>query len=388
MDIINSLKKQVAELTAENERLNELAIETEKLSQAYRESQSRFRAVFEASLMGNKIIGSDLKIIQVNAALIKLLGYTAKDEIIGKPILNYSPPEEHQAWRYLQEQLWKMSSPSFSLETRLIRKDKSIIWCQITSILFRDNDQTLGYTIIEDITEQYKLRKQKEEFIGVASHELKTPMTSLKVTLQLLNKMLNKENVGSEGLRRLANGAEKSTGKLTHLIADLLNTTKIEQGQLALNQTTFPVSDIMDCCCSQIELEGLFLLKYVGDHSIMLYADQQKIEQVVINLVNNAMKYAPDSLVVAIKVERLDSSVKITVIDEGPGISPEHINQLFDRYFRVGHKKIQTSGLGLGLYISAEIIRRHGGHIGVESKLGEGSAFWFTLPDQAATISK
>ncbi|MDN3551243.1 PAS domain-containing sensor histidine kinase [Mucilaginibacter aquaedulcis] len=385
MDIINSLKKQNAELTAENERLSELAIQTAEVNRAYQESQSRFQAIFEASRMGNKIIASDLKILQVNAALVKLLGYTAKDDIIGKLILDYSPPEEHQAWRHLQQQLWKLTAPSFSLETCLIRKDCTIVWCQVTSILFNDNNQTLGYTIIEDITGQYNLRKQKEEFISVASHELKTPVTSLKATLQLLNRMLDKEQIGSEGLRRLAGGAEKNTGKLDYLITDLLNTTRIEQGQLALNQTTFPVSEIMDSCCNHIELEGKYLLTFQGDHSIVMFADQQKVEQVLMNLVNNAMKYAPESLVITMRVERLLSGVKITVIDEGAGISQRHLSRLFERYYRVEENTHQGSGLGLGLYISAEIIRRHGGDIGVESKPGEGSAFWFTLPDQNAS---
>lgn len=114
----------------------------------------------------------------------------------------------------------------------------------------------------------------------------------------------------------------------------------------------------------------------------MIYADQQKIEQVLINLVNNAIKYAPKSLEIILRVEKLPQGVKITVIDHGPGIAREYLDQLFDRYFRVDRKNHQSSGLGLGLYISAEIIRRHGGDIGMDSEPGKGSAFWFNLPDQ------
>lgn len=382
MESIDDLKKQNTELTVENERLREQARQLADVTRAYQESLSRFRAVFEASRLGNKIIAADLKILQVNAALVKLLGYSDKEDIIGTLILDYSPPERHEEWRYLQQQLWKHSAPSFSLETVLIRKDGSFIWCQVTSILFKDNEDTLGYTIIEDITEQYKLRRQKEEFISVASHELKTPFTSLKATLQIINRKLDKQDGVDAQLRKLAQVAEKSTVKLTYLIADLLNTTKIEQGQLALNRTTFPVAEMVDSCCSHIELEGTYRLKFEGDHSIMIYADQQKIEQVLINFVNNAIKYAPKSLLITLQVEQLPSAVKITVIDQGPGIAPEHLSQLFDRYFRADEKRHQTSGLGLGLYISAEIIRRHGGEIGVDSDLGKGASFWFTLPEQ------
>ena len=259
-------------------------------------------------------------------------------------------------------------------------KDGSVIWCQVTSILFRDNGETLGYTIIEDITEQYKLRQQKEEFISVASHELKTPFTALKATLQVMNRILDKEDGALDTLRRLGKNAEKSSVKLTHLIADLLNTTKISQGQLALNCTTFNANEMIDSCCSHIQADSMYHVQFEGEDKTMVYADEQKVEQVLINLVNNAIKYAPDSYNINVRVEQLASAVKITVTDEGPGIAPEHLNQLFNRYFRVDEQSSQTSGLGLGLYISSEIIRRHGGEMGVESELGKGTSFWFTLP--------
>ncbi len=342
METIDALKQKNAELTAENERLREQARQLGEITRAFQESQSRFRAVFEASRLGNKINAADLKILQVNPALVKLLGYSAKEDIVGTAILDYSPPERHEEWRHLQQELWKHSAPSFSLETVLIRKDGSLIWCQVTSILFTDNGETLGYTIIEDITEQYKLRQQKEEFISVASHELRTPVTSMKATLQLLNHMLEKEHVGTDGLRKLVHTAEKGAEKLTYLIADLLNTQKIEQGQLALNRTIFAAGEVMNNCCSHIGLEGIYHLKFDGDPNTPVYADQQKIEQVLVNLVNNAIKYAPKSLDIALRVERLPCAVKITVTDHGPGIAPEHLNQLFNRYFRVDGEKSQA----------------------------------------------
>lgn len=383
MESINDLKNQISELTSENERLSEQALQLAGVTRAFQESQSRFRAIFEASRLGNKIIASDLKILQVNAALVKLLGYSAKEDIVGTAILEYSPPERHDEWVHLQQQLWTHLAPSFSLETILIRRDGIRIWCQVTSILFKDNEETLGYTIIEDITEQYKLRQQKEEFISVASHELKTPFTALKASLQMMNRMLDKGDGANDQMRKLARSAEKSAIKLTYLIADLLNTTKIEHGQLALNRTTFPVHEMIQICCSHIEQEGTYQLDFEGDHSALIYGDQQKIEQVLINLLNNAIKYAPKSLRITLRIEQLPSAVKMTVIDKGPGIAPEHLSQLFDRYFRVDPQKSHTSGLGLGLYICAEIIRRHDGEMGVNSEPGKGASFWFTLPEKA-----
>ena len=385
METIEALQKQNSELILENERLRELSHKVEQVTRAFQESQSRFRTLFEESRLGNKIIASDLKILQINAAMVTLLGYSAKEEIIGKAILDFSPPERHAEWRYLQQQLWQHSAPSFSLETVLRKADGSLIWCQVTSILFEDNGETLGYTIIEDITGQYKLRQQKEEFISVASHELKTPVTSLNATLQLLSRLLDKKEPELDRLRTLVRSAEKSSGKLSHLITDLLSVTKIEQGQLALNRTTFPAADLIKSCCLPVELDSTHDWQYEGDLDVMIYADAQKVEQVLVNLVNNAIKYAPKSPVITIKVETLPSAVRISVTDRGPGIAPEHVDQLFERYFRVDGEKNRKSGLGLGLYISAEIVRRHGGEIGVQSKAGEGTTFWFTLPDAASS---
>ena len=380
-DLINTLKNKVAELTREVESNKQQKNTDEKRELEYQESQTRFRTVFEASKLGNKIISSDLKILQVNAAMLSILGYETKEEIIGLKIVDFSPPEYHHDWTVLQENLWAGNSSSFSLETRLKKRDGSLLWCQVTSILFMDKGIKLGYTIIEDVNEQHILRQQKEEFISVASHELKTPITSLKAYLQLINRKLNSETEISESLIKLGKNAELFTIKLIHLVEDLLSSTKIEQGQLSLNRSTFLVSDVVESCCNHLEINNKYYITPHGDRSITIYADQYKIEQVLINLVNNAIKYAPDSLEIVISTEQLENKVKVSVTDKGPGIAEENVPQLFDRYFRVDYSGNQNSGLGLGLYISAEIIKRHRGEMGVESELGNGTTFWFIIPD-------
>ena len=120
-----------------------------------------------------------------------------------------------------------------------------MVWVHVTSILFEEGDQTLGFTVIEDITEQHDLRLQKEEFISIASHELKTPITSLKAVTQLLNRMIKKEPAISEKIASLASHAELYTTKLIHLVEDLSDSTKIQQGQLSLNKSSFPLSNVL-----------------------------------------------------------------------------------------------------------------------------------------------
>jgi signal transduction histidine kinase len=112
-----------------------------------------------------------------------------------------------------------------------------------------------------------------------------------------------------------------------------------------------------------------------------LYADEHRIEQVLVNFVNNAVKYAPDSRQIDLTVSKVENNVKVSVKDYGPGIPEENIPHLFDRYWRASHSGKKYTGLGLGLYICAEIIARHDGKIGVESTIGQGSTFWFTLPN-------
>jgi PAS domain S-box-containing protein len=378
---IKSLKSENVILRKEIQRLKRA--ENSKAEQlVYQESQMRFRTIFELSKLGNKIITSDLKINQINPAMVALLGYNHKEEIIGTQILDYSPKEYHAHWKLLQEHLWEKATPSFSLETVLIKKNKTLIWVNVTSILFPDQGHNLGYTIIQDITEQHALKLQKEEFIAIASHELKTPITSLKAVLQLLNRMIKKEETIPEKIANLAYEAQLYTAKLIHLVEDLLNASKLEQGQLSVNKRKFPLSEVIEGCCNHMRLDRKHYVTHQGDLSIVVNADRNKIDQILVNFVNNAVKYAPASEEIAIKVEQLPNSVKISVTDKGKGIPSEDLPHLFERYYQVGKGEKHSSGLGLGLYISAEIIKKHHGEIGVESKIGEGSSFWFTLPNK------
>jgi PAS domain S-box-containing protein len=367
MDTIESLRNENAAL--------------KQLHQVVEEGQLRFKTVFENSSLGNKILNLDLEILQVNKAMVDLLGYDSKQDIIGSKILDFAPDNRHSEWKYLQGQLWMKQTPSFNLETQLIKKDGTIIWCRVTSILFPDNGQTLGYTIIEDITEQVNLRKQKEEFITVASHELRTPVTTLAASLQIANTRLTASSMADPVLTRMMSTAEKNASKLTYLLNDLLDVTKIEGGQLQLNKTLFPISNVLEGCCNHISDNEKIIITNKGDHSLVVFADLDKISQVLVNLVNNVVKYAPQSNEIIIEVQKVSAVTKILVSDTGPGIPQEILPFLFERYYRAENDRNKNSGLGLGLYISDEIIKRHGGEMGVNSIVGEGSTFWFTIPD-------
>jgi PAS domain S-box-containing protein len=379
LDLINSLKKENVKLKEELEQLKSSGVSLHHSD--YENSQTRFRSIFEHSSLGNKVISSDLKIIQVNPALVKLLGYDFKEEIIGKRILDFSPQENHKHWQKLQDELWQKTRSSFSLETTLIKRDGTQIWCHITSILFPEQGENLGYTILEDITQKHELLLQKEEFIGIASHELKTPITSLKAALQLMNRMIKKEQAIPDKIVSLAHEAQLYTAKLTHLVEDFLNTAKLERGKLSINKRRFPLSDVIEGCCNHVQLDRKHFVTHSGDLSIQVYADRHKIDQILVNFVNNALKYAPESEEILIHVEQIPGFTKISVKDNGPGIPANDVPHLFKRYYQTRNGRNESPGLGLGLYISAEIIKSHGGEIGVDSIIGDGSTFWFTLPN-------
>ncbi len=267
-------------------------------------------------------------------------------------------------------------------EARVVYADESIHWVRVQGKVYFDNTQkpirVLGTLL--DITQFKRLQQQKDDFISIASHELKTPITSLKASLQLLDKL--KDKPASPVLPKLIEQSNRSMQKISMLVEDLLNVSRSNESYIKLNKTTFNISELLNNCCNHVRVAGKYTLTIQGDKKLRLHADEHAVDQVIVNLVNNAVKYAPDSLVIFLIIEQEDDKVKISVKDKGPGIPADKIPRLFERYYQAEPSGFKNSGLGLGLYISSEIIRRHGGEMGVDSVVGEGSTFWFRLPMQ------
>ena len=265
-------------------------------------------------------------------------------------------------------------------EARVIYADKSVHWIRVQGKVFYDQEhrpyKILGTLL--DITQVQRLNQQKDDFISIASHELKTPITSLKASLQLLERM--KDNPSATVLPRLIEQSSRSMQKISSLVEDLLNVSRTDDSQLRLNKTTFTIKDMLSACCNHIRVAGKYELIIQGDEQLEVRADEHAIDQDIVNLVNNAVKYAPESLKIYLIIEKEGDNARVSVKDNGPGIPASKLPNLFERYYQAEAVGFQNSGLGLGLYISAEIIRRHGGEIGVNSEPGKGSTFWFTIP--------
>lgn len=268
----------------------------------------------------------------------------------------------------------------YDVEYAITWPDGSLHWISASGLPSYDDEGKPTYItgVTVDITDRKFNERQKDDFLSIASHELKTPITTLKATLQLLSRY--KDQPGHAIIPRLIDQSLKSMDKISSLVDELLNINRISEGQLRLNKTTFSIAEMLDSCCNHVREEGKYNLIIKGDLNIEITADEHRIDQVIVNFVNNAVKYAPQSKDIFLIIEKEDGCVKVIVEDNGEGIEAEVQPYIFDRYYRVNHKGEAYSGLGLGLYICSQIIKAHGGEIGVESVVGAGSKFWFTLP--------
>ncbi|MDB5012868.1 MAG: domain S-box-containing protein [Daejeonella sp.] len=267
----------------------------------------------------------------------------------------------------------------FSVQLRLKTPAGLYSWYQIKGVPFIEDgfvSKWLGSCL--DINTHVLEIEKKDEFLSVASHELKTPVTSLKAYLQLLGRL--KDPQLPPVYQKLFEQSNRSVEKIVSLIDDLLSTSRLKEGQLSLRISEFNISTLLENICNTFRLEGKHTFIIHGNRSLKVRADEHRVDQVVINFINNALKYAPNSPEIILLVEERGDFAKVSISDKGPGILREKIPYLFERYYRADHKGSQYSGLGLGLYICAEIIKRHGGTIGVDSEMDSGSTFWFTLP--------
>ncbi|RKR84843.1 two-component system CheB/CheR fusion protein [Mucilaginibacter gracilis] len=297
---------------------------------------------------------------------------------------------EDKTWveQSVRKTLYQGTNGDFDIEYRTIPIDDNVKWLKAKGrAYFNEKGEPIRFIgTMLDITAQkqndqanIELLKKKDEFLSIASHELKTPITSLKAALQ----MIERATANSDEMKTahvFVQKGIKQVNKLVELIKDLLDVTKIQAGKLELNKTTFVLSELLAECCDQQSLAGTHQLIIDGETDVEVFADRNRIEQVMVNLLSNAIKYSPDEARIIINVGRIPEGIKIAVTDFGIGIAREKQSLLFDRFYRVDESSKRFTGLGLGLYISAEIIKRHNGRINVNSIEGKGSTFWFVIP--------
>lgn len=348
----------------------------ERAIQTLAENEEKYRLVVENTSDLINLVDKNGKYLYVNPSYTKIFGYKIK-ELIGKNAFDFVHPEDV---KQAKSDFKRAVNEGMSVtRLRFLHKDNYYRMIEGTRTRVTiDKNFRMIVTIFRDITDKVELDKRKDEFINMASHELRTPITSLSLYTELLRKKL----ADNTSLLPYIEKMDSQVWRMGDLIKDLLDLSRIQTGKLVYRDEKFSLI--------QLVTEVSETMQQTTDHQkvnvkpfkeIFLVGDRNRISQVLINLISNAIKYSRRNTKVDITVRQKDSSVIISVRDYGLGISKEHQKRIFERFYQVSEqsKKVYP-GLGIGLHISSEIIKRHKGTIWVNSIKGKGSTFSFSLP--------
>lgn len=340
----------------------------------------KFPQFTDASPDAILIADVEARIYYVNPAWEKLIGYTL-EEVKGE---NSRLVQSGKTPKSVYKNLWKslIKGQTFS-SSEIINKKKNGEEFQVHATYFpikQDGKNVFYVQMFHDITHQKQLEKQKDAFIGIASHELKTPVTTLFAYSQLLKKRLAQK--GDKKNVYFLSNIMRETKRLTTLIDDLLNVSRLESGKLPFQPEEFDVNMLVQQVVTDIQnTTETHEIRREGTVEGNVIGDKNRIEQVLINLLTNAIKYSPNADKVIVHLSNDKKHALIAVEDFGFGIAKEDQPHIFKRFYRTSAKEEgEITGFGLGLYISFEIIKRHKGKIWVKSSKGKGSTFFVSLP--------
>jgi PAS domain S-box-containing protein len=356
--------------------------ERKNAEQAAKDSQERFRLIANTAPVFIWMSSKDHNISFLNRSFMQFLGLTSLQEYPANPIEEHIHPDDRELMIKTYQRSFQLQT-EYNIEYRIQAAGGNYRWVTMKGLpRYNENGLFKGYIGSGiDITGMKEHEQVKNDFIGMASHELKTPLTSIKAYVQLLinrHKNFDDEDFTKKSLLTV----NKQVGRLTRLVSDLLDISKMDSGRLSLNLDHVVVNDAVKEAIEEVQhTSSTHQINYLDNGLFDVIADKDRIAQVVTNLLTNAIKYSPAASEVDVTVSGNSKEVTIKVRDYGIGISPADQHQVFNRFYRVEGKNEQTfSGFGIGLFIAAEIIKRHKGQIGVASEYGKGTTFYFTLP--------
>ncbi|MEO7960220.1 MAG: PAS domain-containing sensor histidine kinase, partial [Ginsengibacter sp.] len=269
-------------------------------------------------------------------------------------------------------------------------KNNTWQWIENTITNLTDHSAINGFVSnFRNVTDRILLERQKDDFVGVATHELKTPVTSIKAYTQILHNRFKRE--GNDNAAALLQKMDVQLDKLIGLIGDMLDVTKIEAGRLQYQENFYDLDSMVHEVIEELQrTTDHHDIEVKMDGKPKIFGDRERISQVLSNLISNAIKYSPNCRTILVTSNCCKDSVKLCVHDYGFGILEENQLKIFERFYRVSGPDNNTfPGIGLGLYISHEIVKKQGGRLWVESKKGEGSVFCCELPyDYRTTNTK
>jgi PAS domain S-box-containing protein len=349
-----------------------------RIEEALRQSQEQ-----ASVLMNSKIIGIFVdegeQIMDANDTFLRMTGYTHEDLRAGRMNwMRMTPPEYLARTQQAHQELATQQSMT-PYEKEYICKDGSRLPVLVCGVVLQHHPlQVIGFVL--DNSARKELEQRKDDFISMASHELRNPLTALKLQAQLVRKRLEKQglNVAAASL----SGVEGPVKQLERLIGELLDVSKIQAGRLEYLQEAVDLDALLQEITETMQqTHPSHRIVVRGTVGTSLIGDRDRLGQVFTNLISNAIKYSPDAETIEMDLSASEETVTVRARDHGLGIPREQRDKIFERFYRVsGPKRRATPGLGMGLYIVAEIVKRHGGTITVDSAVGEGSTFTVTLP--------
>ncbi len=364
---------------------------------ALKEQQELFEAAFACSAIGKVVLDPSGRILRVNSATCEALGYT-EQELVGMPDDYVSHPDEIGRFDDQFRDLVSGKIPSYRVERRYRNRDGIYVWFSLVVSMARLPDGTPSHIVgeLQDLTERHatesELRRKrleaeaavmaKAEFLSNMSHELRTPLTGIIGFAGLLERMGGLPEKARTYVSRVASAGEALLG----IVNDILDFTKLEAGHVELDPHPFapkiPVQETLHLLETEARRKGLDLRsEFDPGLPPMLIADSARIRQVLLNFVGNAIKFTPRGQVtVSESYDAASQTLLVKVTDTGIGIPMERRNRLFQRFSQIdGSVSREFGGTGLGLAISKGLVEMMGGEIGVESLVGVGSTFWFTV---------
>ena len=362
---MNDLDVLNAELDEYKRKIGELEVRVEELSDF----------VENASIPLHWVDGSGI-ITWANQAELDALGFQY-EEYVGQPISNF-----HADAAVIDDILTRLinNETLYNYPARLKAKDDSIKHVLISSnVLWKDGKFVHTRCFTKDVTDLKKEEQRKNDFVAMVSHELRTPLTTLTSIVQILKRRSNKEqdDFTIDALTR----AELQAKKMAKMLNDFLSQAKYEEGKILLHKGKFNLAELI----TEVAADAQFLSRdgvefTINCEDIFVYADRDKIGQVLTNLISNAIKYSPKGGAIAIQCKRDQKKATVSVSDLGIGINPVDQQRLFERFYRVINENLPVvQGFGIGLYLVSEILRYHHSEIHVTSEEGKGSTFYFSL---------
>ena len=357
--------------------------ERKRAEEEVRASEEKFRTLVESASDQIFMVNKDLKFMSMNAAALRLLG-RKPDEVIGEPVSEVFPKETSANNVKNLEKVFN-TGQNYSVEEELNFGGHLVFVSTSLSPVKDIEGKTVAVLgVVRDITELKKLDRMKDEFVSMVSHELRTPLTVIQgILANFLDGIVGEF---SEKQKHYLVTMNDDVLRLSRIIDDILNLSKLEAGAMALHRRDTDIGDLAKKCADglagQASKKKISISVESTQNLPPLNIDPDKIEEVFINLINNAIKFTPESGKISVRISGTKELAEISVTDTGMGIEGDQIPHLFSKFFQIG--RVQgpgTKGTGLGLAICREIIELHGGRIWAQSEPGKGSTFSFTLPE-------